>query len=285
MGFLSDIGLGAAEPGTLTSLFDPGDLAGTDRARRAREASKKAETAQLQALEMSMEELRRATGEAQGFLEPFAGVGRQGVDLAGFLTDPQQQTQFLRDNPLFQIGLENLNRQTQQSAAARGRLTAGDTLEQLQQNAMLAGQPLIQGQKQSIIDLLNFGSGTSRAQANAALGLGSNLSNLIQDRANVQASGIMGRNQITADTTANQNQLAAQIFSMFSDPKLKTNKKVIGSKNGFKLWSWDWNSAANKLGLTGSSKGVMADEVLAKAPEAISYEDGYMKVNYALLGV
>jgi hypothetical protein len=216
MGFLSDIGLGAAEPGSLTSLFDPGDLAGTDRAKRAKDASKKAEQKQEEALTLAQEELRRATGEAQGFLQPFAGVGQQGVDLAGFLTDPSQQRTFLESNPLFQLGLENLNRQTQQSAAGRSRLSAGDTLEQLQQNAMLASQPLIQDQKSSIVDLLNFGSGTSRAQANAALGLGSDISNLIQDQGNVGAAGIQNRNQIQADTTANQNQLAATIFKAFA---------------------------------------------------------------------
>lgn len=285
MGFLSSLGLGAATPGTLTSLFDPGDLAGTDRAKRAREASKLAEGEQDSALLLAQEELRRATGEAQGFLAPFGDVGQQGVDLAGFLTDPSQQSSFLQSNPLFQLGLDNLNRQTNQSAASRGRLSAGDTLTQLQQNATLAGQPLIQDQKQSIIDLLNFGSGTSRAQANTALGLGSGISGLIQDRGNVAASGIAGRNQIQADTTANQNQLAGTIFKAFSDPKLKTNKKVIGEKSGFKLWSWTWNKLANELGLFGESKGVMADEVLIKNPEAISYDRGFMKVNYSAIGV
>lgn len=285
MGFLSDIGLGAAEPGTLTSLFDPGDLAGTDRARRAKEASKKAEAQQLAELQLAMDELRRATGEAQGFLEPFAGVGQQGLDLAGFLTDPQQQTDFLRSNPLFQLSLDRLDNQTERGASAAGRLSSGDTLERLSENTLLAAQPLIADQKSSIIDLLNFGSGTSRAQANAALGLGSDISNLIQDRGNILSSGTLGRNQIIADTTANQNQLAAQIFGAFSDPKLKKDEKVIGEKNGFKLWSWNWNEKANELGLYGSSEGVMADEVVKKSPEAVSIKDGYMMVDYGLIGV
>jgi hypothetical protein len=215
---MDDAGIGAANflenPGT--ALLDPGDLAGTHRAKKAKEASKKAQSEQMQALTLAQEELRRATGEAQGFLQPFAGVGQQGVDLAGFLTDPTQQRTFLESNPLFQLQLQNLNEQTQKGAASRGRLTAGDTLEQLQQNALLASQPLIQDQKRSIVDLLNFGSGTSRAQANAALGLGSGISNLIQDQGNVGAAGIQNRNQIQADTTANQNQLAATIFKAFA---------------------------------------------------------------------
>ena len=39
MGFFDDLGLGAATPGTLTSLFDPADLLGTDRAKKAKKAA------------------------------------------------------------------------------------------------------------------------------------------------------------------------------------------------------------------------------------------------------
>ena len=276
---------GVNKIGTAESALDPLDFAGIGGKKKAEEASRLAEEAQLASLSEAGQEFRRATGQAQGFLEPFAGVGRQGLDLAGFLTDQGQQQDFLQNNALFNLGQQNLNEQTNQSAAARSRLSAGDTLEQLQQNATLAGQPLIQGQKQSIIDLLNFGSGTSRAQANAAIGEGSAVGGLIQDRGNVEAAGIAGRNQLSQDQASNNQQLALTIASAFSDPKLKANKKVIGKKNGLTLWSWDWNELAAELGLHGSSKGVMADEVLSKIPNAISYERGYMKVNYEMVGV
>jgi len=284
MGFLRDSGLGAATPGTLTSLVDPGDLAGTDRAKRAKEASKLAEAEQRDALDRAIAETQRATAEGQGFLQPFGSVGLTGVEQAGFLTDPQAQFDFLQNNPLFQMGLDNANRQTLQSAAARGRLSSGDTLQRLNENALLTAQPLIGQQKQSIADLLNFGSGIARSQSNTALGQGSSVSNLIQDQGNVAAAGIQGRNQIQADTTANQNQLAAQIFGSFSDPALKTNIKKTGSKNGFNTYSWDWNELANKIGLSGSDTGVMADEVKAIKPEAVAIDRGFMKVNYSMIG-
>ena len=73
--------------------------------------------------------------------------------------------------------------------------------------------------------------------------------------------------------------------SAFSDPKLKTNKKIIGEKHVLTLWSWDWNDLARTLYLAGSSQGVMADEVLSKKPEAVSYEQGFIKVNYSMVGV
>lgn len=285
MGFLRDRGLGAATPGSLTSLVDPGDLAGTHAAGEARDASKKAEAEQLDALGRSIAETRRATEEGQGFLAPFGGVGLQGVEQAGFLTDPQAQFDFLQNNPLFQMGLDNANTQTNQFAAARGRLSSGDTLQQLNNNALLTASPLIQSQKNSIGDLLNFGSGIATNQANTAIGQGSQISNAFENQGNIAAAGIQGRNQINADTTANQQQLAAQIFGSFSDPALKENIKRTGSKSGFNIYSWDWNTLASKLGLTGSSAGVMADQVKSIRPEAVTMDRGYMKVNYEMIGV
>ena len=263
------------------------DFGGLQGEQDALDASRLAEEQQLDALGRSITETRRATGEAQGFLEPFGGVGVGAVEQAGFLTDPNAQFDFLQNNPLFQMGLDNANDQTLNLAASRGRLSSGDTLQQLNQNALLTASPLISQQKQSIGDLLNFGSGISRAQANTAIGQGSDVSNLIQGQGNVQSAGTMGRNQIGQDTTANQQQTALSIAAMFSDPALKENKKIIGEKNGFKLWSWDWNKLAKDvLNLTGSSRGVMADEVKLKNPDAVvTFDDGYMRVNYTEIGV
>jgi hypothetical protein len=270
--------------GTIRTALDPGDFSGQHAGAKAKDASKAAEAAQQDALGRSIAETRRATEEGQGFLAPFGGVGLQGVEQAGFLTDPQAQFDFLQNNPLFQMGLDNANRQTQQSAASRGRLSSGDTLQELNQNALLTASPLIQSQKQSIGDLLNFGGGIATNQANTAIGEGSQISNAFENQGNITSAGIQGRNKIQADTTANQQQLAGQIFSMFSDPALKTNIKSTGSKNGFNTYSWDWNELANKVGLSGSGVGVMADEVKAIKPEAVTIDRGFMKVNYNMIG-
>lgn len=287
MGFLRDAGLGAATPGTFTSLFDPGDLAGTDRAKRAKKAQQEAEAAQQEALQQAIAEVQRATAEGQGFLAPFGDVGLQGVEQAGFLTDPQAQFDFLQNNPLFQSALDNANRQTLNIAAARGRLSAGDTLTGLSENTLLAASPLIESQKRSIGDLLNFGSGIARAQANTAIGAGSDLSNLFQTGGNITSSGILGRNQIQAGATQQQNQLAAQIFgSFFSDPRLKDNVEKVGSDNGYDIYQWEWNEEAyEKLGLSGTTTGVMATDVSEKDPDAVEFENGFMKVNYDKIGV
>lgn len=142
-----------------------------------------------------------AGGQRAGnLLDPFAAVGQQGVDQAGFLTDPQAQFDFLQNNPLFQLGLDNANRQTQQIAASQGRLSAGDTLQQLNQNALLTASPLIAQQKQSIGDLLNLGQSTAFNQGNI-------LQNTAGGRANILQNTALNQANILQGTAANRGNL------------------------------------------------------------------------------
>lgn len=156
---------------------------------RQASAAEDAAAAQQAGISEGIAETRRAAEQGLGFLEPFQALGQTGVEQAGFLTDPQQQFSFLQENPLFKFALESANTQTQNLAASRGRLSAGDTLQQLSQNVLLAAQPLITQQKGSIADLINLGSGTSRAAANVAIGQGSDVTNLLTSRGDVAAAG------------------------------------------------------------------------------------------------
>ena len=133
--------------------------------------------------------------QASALLDPFQEIGQQGVDQASFLTSPDEQFQFLQDNPLFQLSLDNANTQTQQSAAARGRLSSGDTLQQLSNNTLLAAAPLISDQKNSIGSLLNFGQATAANQGSLLTGQGASL-----------AGGIIGgQNALNAGAQADIN--------------------------------------------------------------------------------
>ena len=133
--------------------------------------------------------------QASALLDPFQQVGQQGLDQASFLTDPNAQFEFLQNNPLFQLSLDNANTQTQQSAAARGRLSAGDTLQQLSNNTLLAAAPLISDQKNSIGSLLNFGQATAANQGSLLTGQGASL-----------AGGIIGsQNALNAGAQADIN--------------------------------------------------------------------------------
>ena len=284
--------------------------------------------------------LQNEAGQQAGALfDPFQQVGQQGVDQAGFLTDPQAQFDFLQNNPLFQLGLDNANTQTNQFAAARGRLSAGDTFQQLNQNALLTASPLIQQQKQSIGDLLGIGQfaagnqsgilqdvannranitqNTALNRANILQNTAGNQGNLLTGAAAAQAGGLVGAENARSAGLGNILNLGSQIggfafggpagvaaagtpggvaqsanqFAPFnpltaSDPALKTNIKSIGTENGHNIYSWDWNSKANAIGLNGSDSGVMADEIKETNPEAVTtFDDGFMRVDYKAIGV
>ena len=106
-----------------------------------------------------------ASTTAAGRFDQFGDLGSRGIDLSSILGNPQGQAEFLKSNPLFQLGLDNANEQTMKGAASRGRLTSGDTLEQLNKNAMLVGQPLINNQRADIMNLLGIGQNTAGTQA------------------------------------------------------------------------------------------------------------------------
>jgi hypothetical protein len=97
-----------------------------------------------------------------------------------------------------------------------------------------------------------------------------------QGAANMQNYGIQqsGANA----TTSGLFNLAAAALPMFSDRKLKSNIKRIGThKLGIGLYEYDI--------FGGRQQGVMADEVEKVMPEAVlMHPSGYKMVNYGLLG-
>jgi len=199
MGFVTDLASGSVA-GDALGLESSGEKAARKAARLQEESGR-----------MALEELQRSKTEGQGFLQPFEQLGQQGLSQANFLTDPNAQFDFLQNNPLFQMGLDNANTQTNQMAASRGRLSAGDTLQQLNNNALLTAAPLIGQQKQSIQDLLSRGFNTSQAQANTALGVGSQLANVQTEIGNAQASGVIGQQNAKSANQQNLFNLAGQL--------------------------------------------------------------------------
>jgi len=250
------------------------------------EAARGAGRIQAAATERGIGEVEAAREAGLGFLQPFQQVGEQGLGAAGFLTDPTAQFEFLQQNPLFQMALEQAGTETKGLAAARGRLSAGDTLQQLSKNVLLAAQPLIGGQKQSIMDLLQLGTGVAGGQAGIATGAGRDITDLITGGGAARAAGEVGAAQARGQGLQNLITTGLTAGAIFSDKRLKSNVRKIGAYKGHNIYSWAWNSLAKALfGLTGHSFGVMAQEVKESNPEAISEDRGYMKVNYDLLGI
>ena len=199
MGIINDLASGTIV-GDIFGLESSGEVAAREAAQQQAESGR-----------LALEELQRSKEQGLGFLSPFQQLGQQGLDQAGFLTDPQAQFDFLQNNPLFQMGLDNANRQTNQLAASRGRLSAGDTLQQLNNNALLTASPLIAQQKNSIQNLLGQGLNLAGIQANTALGVGSQLADQQTNIGNALASGTIGAQNANAANQQNLFDLGAKI--------------------------------------------------------------------------
>jgi len=201
-------GVGTALGGALGSAI--GGLAASDQGGGG-DAARQASAQQFKAIQDAQARIGQGAERSQGFLQPFQGVGQQGIDLAGFLGNPNQQFDFLQNNPLFQLGLNNLNQQTSKSAASRGRLTAGDTLMQLNNNAMLAGQPLIDRQRQDILSLLNIGQNTALQQAGVEGNAANNIADLLTSGGAVQAAGTIGAQNANQSDLGNIFDIGSQL--------------------------------------------------------------------------
>jgi hypothetical protein len=154
-------------------------------------------------------EIRPAGQRALGYLSPYEQVGQQALSQVGFLTDQQAQADFAKNNPLFQLSRNMLTEDLNQSAASRGRLSAGDTLVQLQNAGVMAAQPLIDAQKQSIFNLLNYGGGVAGNMAKTDMMTAQQVTNLLTGGAAAQAAGVVGAQNARTGAMGNMVDLAA----------------------------------------------------------------------------
>lgn len=121
------------------------------------------------------------------------------------------------------------------------------------------------------------GSGGGAAFANAGLAQGPNY----MDAANAQYQAGMDRYNARAGGVSSGLGAATQLGAAWlssSDRRLKSNIKRVGTHSlGIGKYEYDIKGTR--------TSGVMADEVLTVMPEAVRRgADGYLQVNYAMLG-
>ena len=219
----------------------------------------------------SLQQANAIGREAAAAADPFASQrGQYQTMLQGLMTNPESFALSPAAESQMRLGSENLAR----SGAAKGYLGSGNILAELQKY----GQDVASGDYWKSIQNLQMLSGaatSSPAAASSAISsiFGNQQAAMAQVGAATGGGGGGGGDGGLGDIIS----IGASLMGMFSDRRLKTDIIHIGThSSGLPLYSFDyvWGEP---------STGVMADEVLAVMPEAISYEHGYMKVNYAML--
>jgi len=222
---------------------------------------------------------------SEGALNQLGGIfGLQGGD--------PNADQNLQANPLFRATMGQIPQQEEailrnQSAtgALPGALRSGGTDMMLADNQRMNTLSAYQNAMGGLQGLAGLPSNANQiAAATAGIGqtLGQGVSGAGQTLAQGQIAGANARQQGIGNTLGmGMNALA---LSGFSDIRLKDNIQPAGERFGHSWFTWDWNDTARALGLSGSSEGVIADLVKPTRPDLVGERDGYMTVNYDLMG-
>lgn len=74
--------------------------------------------------------------------------------------------------------------------------------------------------------------------------------------------------------------VGSAVGSLFSDARLKENIEHIGEENGYPIYKFNYINIPEKTYI-----GVMAQDVISINPQAVSESEGFMNVNYDMIGV
>lgn len=161
---------------------------------RAASASRRAARTQAAAGREAIDFQEQQAERGLDILSQFDPLIDRGVAASDFLADPDAQFQFLQDNPLFQMALDEANAGTRGRQASLGKLRSGGTRSELARNVFLAGIPLLDRQRQDVGNLLNTGIGIGTSKANILQGLSAGVAPVITDIGASNAAGIIGAN-------------------------------------------------------------------------------------------
>jgi len=170
-----------------------GDIVDSITGESGREAALDAAQVQADAGKLAIEEAKAAREQSRADLQPFTQFGG-GVlpQLQNLLTPEGQAAYASESNPLFQAALANLNKQTTQQAAVRGRAGAGDTKQNYLQNWQAAAMPYLQNQQNMLFNAAGIGQASAAGQANQSMVAGQNIGNTLTDIGAARAGGVVG---------------------------------------------------------------------------------------------
>ena len=177
MGLASIIGIGA-------SLYG---------ASKSSSAAKSAASTQAESADKAIDFQREALETARGDLAPYREAGAEQLPgLTGLITDPNQQRDFIQNNPFFKTLADDAQSRLFSNAAARGKVGSGGTAKALQNSLMLLGNDLVGQNINRRMNLTTLGQNAAAMTGTNTLQGANTISDLMTQQGNVRAAGTVG---------------------------------------------------------------------------------------------
>lgn len=210
--------------------------------------------------------------QAQQLQQSLFGSGRLGLRLAG------ESAGLGAGSGMVQPDALGLGRAQQQTLAGLATQARGQAFAEQAQLGQMASGLLGAGTQISGIEASLMGLGLTAEQARAAASLGAGQ---LATAPYATAADMQQRQQ---EANAGFFGALAGSFKFGSDIRLKENIQHVDTlSNGINVYTWEWNDNALNTNIPkGTTRGVMAQEVLEQFPEAVlTHDSGYYMVNYA----
>ncbi len=179
----------------------------------------------------------------------------------------------MTSDPYYQQNLDMMNSNILGNSAVTGGTRGGDIKGSLGTAPTQLAQSMYQQKLGNLMKPFGLDSGANQ------------MANQMNMMGQTQAQGIIGQAQSSQDRTnnlLNMGMNAAGMAMMFSDIRLKDSIVKIGNTSieGVGRYGWKWNDSAKALGLSGSDKGYLAQEVEKVFPELVhETETGYKAID------
>lgn len=263
--------------GDIESIVDPfghmSSLTGQAGADAALAGAEMQAKSAREALEYTKEKdaLQRAD------LMPFTQFGSNFMPFYTGLLNPQNQANYLQNNPMFQAAMEKSNTGLKNTLGFQGK--RGDLANAITQNYMATGNQYTQQALNNLLQPIQISQASAAGQAaNTGANMGA-VNQLLTGIGNAQAAGGIGAANALSQGAGNVATLGAGLIGAFmSDRRLKKHITRIGKRGPYNVYAWQYRGGGDAIYV-----GVMADEVERINPRAVVMVDGFKAVDYGAL--
>jgi len=263
----------------------------TKKFRTGRTAAGKAgDAAAAQAKELGVQTLAEQQAlktQIGGIYQPVMDAGGAAFnDLSGYYAGDQQPILNQAMDSPFMSQLVNQGEQAiARNAQATGGFRSGSTQENLAGNSQNVLMSLVNQVLQGKQGIANAGIGATGAYSDALQNIQAGVGSTRGQIANVDIANAAQKSNQAAGMTGLYGSVLGGAASggttaLMSDARLKKNVVKVDEKHDLPWYTWDWNSKAEELGLTGSDEGHIAQEVQVARPELVVERNGYLAINY-----